>query len=503
MEPFGGRPTFETVNEASHIELDDDFLKEIGFDVEGREQTLSQLESMFGERVFRYGEYTGTVNDMASSCPAFGDILEQGAPSAAAWLEANDEPVQERQETQETVEEETGELELPALRKGVDGEPDSEPAEKPATRVVEASPEKEAEPDTSEPNVIHVEPEKPSPLNLVQAEVIEPLEKSDDAPEGTSEAAPPKESVTAPEQVGVTRKQVADSDKPNQTEQLSSKKDFAQQIPDVGVESIAAAEEHIEMLIVQDEVVLPSAAEHEQLGLLVAEDEISEIDLNEQRYSAPDPDRVTNHDETDEHFSLTDFLLEADEEFDSYNEVTPEDLEILGSVPVLENQIDRSLIEHSVGTGEVEPIHTEVVELLTRIIPEIPEINIELNDEVLVGVALQATSTLEAIKVLEKASTAEECREALGQVREELVNLLARLGYEDADIIAERLLKQYGLQTLTTYIMRLLNILSSSQELLSHQAVRVASAISPRHYGVHAVRSIVNLAVGAHRLQAA
>ncbi len=82
--------TTELAPETPQIDFDDDFLKDLGFNPENRETTLNELEAMFGGRIFHYDDArTGTVRVMASLCPAFYDILEQGTPSAAAWLIAN------------------------------------------------------------------------------------------------------------------------------------------------------------------------------------------------------------------------------------------------------------------------------------------------------------------------------------------------------------------------------------------------------------------------------
>jgi hypothetical protein len=161
----------EPVEPSSNLEFSDDLLKSIGMnnEVDCREEVLSQLETMFGGRVFKYGPYQGTVREIADLCPAFNSVLKQGDVAvAAAWLEANDETSEEEEPKEEFIEDEIQDQE--------ENEDDDKKVEEKADEGVKQQ--------TSEPKLEKVDKKEPKSQpkqeEILEVEAVEPVETKDE-----------------------------------------------------------------------------------------------------------------------------------------------------------------------------------------------------------------------------------------------------------------------------------------------------------------------------------
>jgi len=524
METSGGQSSVGSVAERPQIEFDDDLFKELGFDLESREKTLNELEAMFGGRVFYYGEYSGTVADMANSCPAFGDILEQGAPSAAAWLEANDQPLEAKNEEDDKK---LDDLEEPPEARSEKAETQPQPKVETNAKAVIADKPKTMTDEAQSPSAVSAEDnqmtdrsdEKPDHLSQNLSN------KSSEAPVETATAsdakADPVESVSS-DQVPDLNTHVSDGDGIISGEALQVTTDKQD---DDKKSHVSALDISGNLALVGNDFAPP-----------VHEESVGSVDTSKVGNIKVDDSPSENIIDTKETLGLADPLSEAEEaaahslvgevapdktEYEPYWPVdTPgaseesvdetvadnhPDIETILSV--MTNEInkpkDEADTEPQVISGEIsepEVLPAEVLELLSELISETPELTVEAS---IAGLRQQAALTVKAVGVLEKSKTAEECKEALGYIRIELANLLMLLGYKNTDALADQLVKQYGMQTLKEYIMLLMKYLAQSQEVVSGKTRQANHSISPRHYGVHAVRTVVSLTFGSPKLQTA
>ncbi|MDB5183775.1 MAG: hypothetical protein JWO07_456 [Candidatus Saccharibacteria bacterium] len=102
------------------------------------------------------------------------------------------------------------------------------------------------------------------------------------------------------------------------------------------------------------------------------------------------------------------------------------------------------------------------------------------------------TTIIEKIDVLERAETAEDCQEALLEVRVELAGLLALMGYRNADQLAEWLTRNYDIKQLRKYMSAILQSLTSPERSAT-LSTHIQNTTSPSKFGSRAVRMLVSL----------
>lgn len=506
MDKIGGQSPVESMTEVSQIDFDHDLFKELGFDLESREEVLGELEVMFGGRVFRYGEYSGTVRDMANSCPAFGDILEQGVPTAAAWLEANDQPRAENTEDEEKLDnpDEPPEVEKASVAEKVSGA---------ANKLNDDTGLTQKAASKGPAHIVKSEiKEESKALETVAAEEVQNIDSGKSKSEHSIKDSS-STTIKAPVPIATTLTRSTGQDEPTYSylkvplEKPASIP--ANTTPQIDMIHEAAAKEYSGM--VHDGGVIDTRKSTEAIF------EEAELDSGyDQLYPAIESIEKQEEPVTDKsdilipEFNLGDTdedtaTIEKDQDSTTDDRSDTETLlgvmmnEIVKPIDVVDNEFQESTHD----TQEYEGLKAETLELLSELIPEAPKALLEASETLIVELNRQASTTIEVIQILQKSKTAEECREALTYLRLELENLLVLLGYESAQRLAEQLVKQHGALTLKKYIVLLMKSLAQSPEHPSGKLGQISSPTSPRRYGAHAVRAVVNLTFKTPQLQAA
>lgn len=538
----------EAIESADSAESDfdfDDFLNEMGVDLETRDATLVELEATYGGRVFRYGQYTGTVADMAVSCPAFRDILEQGVGAATSWLESNDEPEAEEDEDEKIVadgaEDETPQSEEPQqaeqskeVQSTVDDRNHSainipqdiqHPNDKTENETPDASTYSEAMPDTTPIGQHTLQHDAP----VVSREIIDPnsevnvtydpvVQNTVEQLESITPANSSEPQVEVEPQFGdVPNANPASVN--NELVQSVEADDLAKFMSSDAVVEEAAVEQPVvvnesvdavapfaknEYTVNNDKVALAGAdykgdvyedsVAHLQddepvvnaTAVAVKEAPLDEVDFWHGSDSAQElygeeqqpGEMMTTYD---------DASIDIARENNNFvpNSMTEQDTNI--------SEIDEALaVEPSEGTDEARPVPPEVVEVIAELTGQIPD---ELPEVRTIDLYVQANATVRAIEVLEKARSAEDCKEALEVLRVELETLLQRLGYADAQAMAERLTRHYDIASLKKYIMLLSRtFLLEQMKDEKPQTLPVKPDVPYHRYGAQAVRMVVDFA---------
>ncbi len=540
----------ETLSE----DLDSAFLKELGIDLETREKTLATLESMFGDRIFHRDDDHGTVREMYISCPAFGDILEQGAPSAAAWLEANDQPQTEKgddgEKEPETPEEALVKDRESAINQGMQSVKESARSEKPSQTKTKKESAVGTKSEAAHLNEAPVITQKDTGVAAKAPSIrSDKSEQTSQSPTIKTIESPAAETkvlgikVTTPEASLLARAQSAgEVNKLKNTkaddvfsrpgiekypeEQVEISRKAVSEMPIYEVGMVTQVSQEFQPIL-SEETYLPrnEVTVKPDVTLEITKNtdperiETIPVDRGVERYGEEtmfdenneDLEPLTPNSDVLDTYSVLDHLVETTSEPEISEQ--PTDNEVLGA-EIISNVMLNEIAEiTSEGSGEyqeivqapveLETLPTEVLEILKEFIPETPELPIELSEEYATGLIRQASSIIEVIEVLEKSKTAEECREALKFVRIELASLLRLLGYENSEQLADNLVKEYGMLTLKKYIALLKKPLIVADKVDASKLKSIATLKLPRHFGTHAVRTLVTLTLDISSAQAA
>ena len=462
-------------NNTQEVEVDgisnDEFLQFIGVDPEKRTNTLNQLESNFGDRVFHYGQYSGTVAEMMK-CPVFYDKLQEGFDAAVGWLLEYDEPQEETDEADLVAEDPENKHEL--IDTDVDSRQAQEHSEKgEVVKLHSLSPEKDFEKtvDKSTRKDIAVKKSietKPDFRRSAIDKVI-PIEY-------TERIAPNVERVN-PVLKEVLEKTVVAEASELSVEQVEQKPDTAiEAIQPVEAETIETPEITIENVEpVQSEVIEKqerSSSIEPQEGLSTFS--IPQTSLVELPIDLP----VINEDEAEPFVAIQE------------TEVSSSAMSLEQMLPMEEEPIFDLTSEVQEQTEQYdEPIESvSIIETVIALTDKVPELVADIEPE---KVYYQAEAITQKIKVFETLTTAEECKDALDALRAELELLLAHLGYKNAEEIAMNLLRQHDFKTLVEYMTVLKRSVTQSYGFASAPR-RILKALMPYHwYGTLAVRSTV------------
>lgn len=163
---------------------DPDILDEILGNKETNPYTLAlnELKERYGNRVFTYKSYAGTVQDLADSCPAFAMHLEMGADAAADWLELHDGTPEDAPEDDD--------VEKPAETTTDDDTDKDAPDDAPSSEKTLHDTHHEVEEDSSQ----HVKPTKRSMAEQILQQQAVAKVSTDKAPD--KEAAEPQAADT-------------------------------------------------------------------------------------------------------------------------------------------------------------------------------------------------------------------------------------------------------------------------------------------------------------------
>ncbi len=561
-------------------ELSDDLLRELGFGIDTRAETLQELEAMYGGRMFRYGSYAGTVSDMMA-CPAFGEELEKGTAAASAWLETHDEPEQLEDEVV-TAEEVMGVNQEEASQSAAEEQP-QEAIAKEQERPFEYSPRQEpallfaakAEPaplGSSEPAV----PYEQAVAVAQESAVAEPVVATQTERGGESEETKDGAAIgAAQEAVVASTKDVQNADELKEARggeapllsdspvDEQSREREADEIPGIPVvihdsthgersvsigDVVAAQERDDDMPVLiapDDETILTSvpieseseATEEVSLPAVTetsALPQASKTDSTTQPPSVPKPERTVEASENywqpeslelggedeagdsgevdevpwygetddapaDDDWSDYDKGLGAQEtdgtvmamplvviaEQQPANEVSDVVEQVLASEQESEvEQSDEAEFEH------VEDVTQETVRLIDEFTGSTPD----AEPETALTVHQKARLATRAVVVLERAKTAKECHEALDALREELTDLLRSLGYTNAEMLSDMVLRRYDIATVKKYLAALYYMTKIANEKDARPKARLLRASPPlRQYGSRAVSMVVNL----------
>lgn len=158
-------------------------------------------------------------------------------------------------------------------------------------------------------------------------------------------------------------------------------------------------------------------------------------------------------------------------------------------------EIERAVIAEQ--DGAVHEASPEVGEIVAQLVGQSPNSQPEATVDILY---MQADATIRKVENLERARTAEDCRESLEDLRMELATLLQQLGYTDADAVAERLTKQYDIATLKKYIAVLMrSFLMAQTKNEKTKSARSKVHVPYHRYGAKAVQMVVSLVSAKQR----
>lgn len=523
MEKLLSPPPLETTEQIADSDagVDASFLMELGIDVGVREATLVELKEVYGARIFRYGQYMGTVADMKASCPAFGETLQQGTAAAMAWLEANDQPEQllEDDEDLESKNDETKLLDETAQiadEKPQNDEADSHTQPTKAYRPV-ATPD--AHDNTHDTEVIipnlFVVPESREYTNDVQV-IYEP-EQVQEAPIATEvDSSIPLPNIEPQETVedSEARSVHAVATEHADTEVFEVTDHEATMQNDIATGYVMEIRDAKHSAVVP---TLHNERENDQPSVVSA-DAAYEPEFIDESYTVPvvpigEGEQITIPDAAEypaETTELNYWHVEeaAHEPEDSVDEVSLGALTEKQEVTTRpRSETERSVVsmrEMPTALGEIVAMELEENDTTTReVMGEVTRAMAELTEQPprgesetnMTAVYHQVAATMHAIEVLEKAHSKEECKVALEELRTKLVELLLQLGYEDAELAAQRMLRQYDIATIKKYIATMMRtFLTVRAKELKPVSLKSTMQMPYHLYGAHAVRMVVNLA---------
>lgn len=450
---------------------DEDFLKSIGVNPEKRSDILNQLESYFEDRVFHYGQYSGTIAEMVK-CPVFYDKLEEGFDAAVSWLLEYDE-LQEETDKANLLAEDSG-SESESIDTDIDSRQTQGHGEK--VEIVEL-------PSLPLKKVLGKTVEKTTSKNVA-------VKKSNETKPGVRDGVAEKivsseyveRLVTNVERVipvvkGVLEKTVVAEATEPIVERIEQK-------PDIVIEAIQPVEpgtiEPSEVIIKDTEPIQAEVVEKQQEPLFIEPQENISTFLIPQTSIVETPKEMPVSKEVDAEAFVT--IQET--------EVAPSPIRLEQMLPAEDEPVANQLIEVE---GQVEQSTdsigaVSIIETVIALTNKVPEVITDIEPD---KVYYQADEITQKIKVFETLTTAEECRDALDSLCGELELLLTHLGYKNAEEIAMNLLRQHDIKMIAEYMTVLKR--SISQSYNTHNAPhRIVKALLPYHrYGSHAVRSTV------------
>ena len=491
--------SIESSDVVTELYADEDLLEMLGFNPNNEAQVRIELEDMYGDRVFHYGEYSGTVSEM-TACPAFQFVISKGVGAASAWLEVNDQP----EEKDDGEENNISETEADQI---VDDSEQSVPDEKPIAIVVaeKVKPEVKVKPESS-PRVEVKEEEKlpapdekkgPEPDSEPSGLIIE-VKKDKKIPKKMTVKEPSiplttTKNETSPKvivPVTILDTPIDSSVKDEQTAYENTVDTDKKPAMDETREVLIKVEDPEEFL----EVTQSTESKLENTPVVEVE-ETEGVEAYVEMDNTPKQKFIIEPlaDETPV-TSTEDAIQDQDPVLESIQkDLTLDDEEKVLSVfdKILQSeQSEPDTAELNDTVVEIDIIQPMVIEAAIDFIQEVPEIVTEVTPE---NIYIQAATVIKKIERLEFVKTAEECREALGELRKELRELLMRLGYEDVEVIVERVLKQYDIITLKQYIALLSQKIEESKMPKTITRHRKVKRISYDRYGSHAVRMLVNI----------
>ena len=494
--------------------FDADYLRELGYDPETRSDTLDALNTLYGDRVFHYEPYFGTVADMEARCPDFGEKLEQGVAAASEWLETNDQPqqIEEDDETElanaeddttRSVQEveETKEPKEVSLKRETKEQESAGDTERPADDEVRHS-AKVREPEVSvgreyTPEATVVEVHTPEHSETIGAL----LQVAVDADRGNGAALPladtvreretsePQEqaSLEVIDSIHVGSFAVRASDDSQQSPRYALRQVI--EFPQVVANELATASDDdmplpkspsqisdaVEQIVEGEDVAV---TDFWYAGDVVASEEQSSSVTAEGTELAAEMTVVGTADDNapvlDVPLNLAPSVPEVDDVLPKFSDVlmaeqreTPSDSEVpLAVLP-------------------------EAVAVVTELIGQEPDVPVAVE---IAGLYEQSDNVGRAIEQLQRAQTVEDCNESLNELRIELAILLRALGYTNAESMAEKLIKKYDVAALKSYIAALMYAFQVAEAKDEKSAVSQAGVQVLYHlYGAHAVRMVVNL----------
>ncbi len=470
-----------------------------------RTSTRQRLNEHYGPQLFKYKSYSGTINDIVDLCPAAGIRVEQGFDSVVAWVdtykvdsleEITEEPSKEKAEelVSETNQQEDASsdkqqkndiIKAPAetkediiKTKPVVAESQENKASVEAVATAEPKKKSRAESTVPTPTDSTIKPAKPplkSPATTREnATVAEPPSPKSDKVE-TKVAI---EAHTIPEQI---------DDVTDTQEQETSQAEIVE-TDEIQIEELPRLEAMADFEIPEEYFMEEATNESDDQELL---DNVFEA--NEDVLTHQDIEYSTNI-----HEIANDELLEAEEddlEIEIGTEVTTDSNGInqVFEQLVSENNQDETMPDLlTIDNQEVETTTDEesddtVRELLEDLTGEdggeVLFETLENNEEI----DEQVTTTLWVVEKLQQATSAEECYEALADLRAALSELLKGLGYSNADELVERILRHYDIATLHKILLQL-------QSLMGHNTfAKQMSLPSKNHHAIggHAVRLLI------------
>jgi hypothetical protein len=516
-------------DENSNLEFSDDLLKDIGINTEvNREETLSQLEVMHGGRVFAYGQYSGTVREIADSCPAFNFVLNNGVEAAAAWLEANDEPEETTEDESENNEE-------------LVEEPDEKEKEDEKTQEEQQTSEKEPEKieKKTEKKLEKEIPEITEPLKLVEVkkdEDITSIATKESEAKNKDVALKNKEDFKEPNKIEIKAETIEVAKDQNLEEAVDRVEEVTSN-PELEFEGILDSSENTSEIIENEnevsEIEEPEAIQKDEAKAVPAEsikkpalelvkplDEIEpketqKLELikevtpesiknvfeetkipDEEPFILENPEIMLDSEEAlveEEQPTIIDRVLESELEQQSEPELEIQLNDLNSKAGELVDIINEDQ-ENVFNTIELVPEMSEIISELTQETPKVElSMQVELNQDFEpTQIYQQASIVIKKIEILEKARTAEECKEALKGLRLELADLLQKFGYTEYDYLVERLIQNYDVATLKRYMAAMMQKIIKSRKTKSHRN-RQTKDLSARKYGSPAVRNVINL----------
>jgi len=456
---------------------DDEFLKSIGVNPEMRSEVLSDLESYFGNRVFHYGQYSGTIDEM-QKCPVFYDKLEEGFEAAASWLLEYDEAQVDLHEVEEYVEDattmEVGGSDSSGNMLRVEDDDkvhvvvetkNISPVKAKAVPVLEKAKNKsdtvinkkvEVGPTSSEKVMATDQPVTQVPyedLLVFEKDTVEkvPIMQSNEEAYVVDADFTPVAKIAEPQKIEIPSMPIATF------EAIKPEKIVYEDAP-IQTDSSTQAEEHVQDLTIFSIPTIVTAPDTPDTMEPYADIDLPAKAIHIQEASDIEPIAVSH--------TLQEVLLKEEE-----------------ALIVQPSQAQDTYIQ------AIEPVEAaSIVETVTTLTDTVPDVLATVEPQ---KVYDQAEVIIQKINVFETLTTAEECRDAVDGLRGELELLLAHIGYTDAGMIAMNLLKQHDTKTLVEYMTLLKRGILQTHSVVSAPR-RILRAIMPYHrYGTHAVRSTV------------
>ena len=490
-----------------------DFLKSRGIDKERRDEVCAEVETYFGDRIFSYKHYSGTVSEM-KNCPVFYAKAQEGFEAAVEWLLENDEAGEEVVVDEEEIQEE---------QLGEDIETITDKDDEKETKN-EADIDKKPQP---------VEQEKLKVEKITEDSIVESIDKQQKVEvkvqafeNNSGDASFDKvsdEDISIAESVDtkITTNDIAQTQTDVATETVVVMKDtdgfsfesnhaseekldideIEQPVEDAVLsaqtEEIDAIEEpHVEVV---ENVQVSKEVEAIELidGVSNTEPIVEQsIELKEEKLDNETdqmPLLVNDDNETEIEVKImppTEVESNTVPELPSLEEMLPteEDLEV---PELVESIVEPEIPEVIEYTPESNEPTQEMIETIIALTNEVPDVvtKVQISE-----IRFQSKIVVDKIEAFNVLKTAEECREALIELRGELELLLLQLGYKEASAIAEKLTRQYDMLVLKEYIRLLIRTLQSTQKINPSAAPKLKILRPFHHYGTHAVRTVVNYA---------